>query len=170
MDLQIRVLTEKDAGELFRLRCQSLLAAPEVFLASPGDDLVSSEDAARELLMRGGDAAVFGAFADGLQGMLGLYRATHLKSAHKIHLWGMFVLPQWRRRGVGGALLHAAIAHARTLPGVSSVHLGVSGAAPAARRLYERAGFTVWGVEREAIRLDGRSFDEHHMVMRVSAD
>ncbi len=170
MDLKIRVLTDKDAGEFFRLRCQSLLAVPEAFLASPGDDLVSSEDAARELLRRGLDAAVFGACTDGLHGMLGLYRARHLKCAHKIHLWGMFVLPEWRRQGIGNALLHAAIAHARALQGVSSVHLSVSGATAAAERLYQRAGFAVWGLEPEAIRFDGRSFDEHHMVMKVSAD
>jgi|SRR5208282_4622255 len=170
MGLQVRVLTEGDASALFRLRRESLLDAPPAFLASPGDDLVSSEDAARELLMRGGDAAVFGASTDGLHGMVGLYRDRHLKSAHRIHLWGMFVQPEWRRQGVGGALLDAAIGHARTLKGVSSLHLSVSDAAPAARRLYEQSGFTVWGVERDAIRFEGRSFDEYHMAMEMRSD
>jgi GNAT superfamily N-acetyltransferase len=167
MDVLIRQLTESDAAELLALRGSSLLAAPYAFLASPGDDMLSSEAAARDLLRRGGDAAVFAAELGGLHAMVGLFRGRHLKSAHKIHVWGMFVQPQWRRQGLGRALLDAAIRHARTLPGLSSMHLSVSGAAPGALRLYQQAGFTVWGVEPDAICLDGRCFDEHHMIMRM---
>jgi GNAT superfamily N-acetyltransferase len=169
MDRRIRQLTERDAVELFALRRESLLDAPCAFLASPGDDMVSSEEAARELLRRGVDAAVYGAYTDTLNGMVGLYRDRHLKSAHKIYVWGMYVRPQWRRQGLGRALLDAAIGHARTLPGLSAVHLSVSGAAPAALSLYAQTGFTVWGVEPNAIRLEGRCFDEHHMLIRMQS-
>src|SRR5271166_6005205 len=161
MDVQIRVLTEQDAGELFRLRRLALLDAPDAFLAAPEDDLYASESATREQLRRGSDAAVFGAYTEGLAGMLGLYRASHVKSAHKAFLWGMFVLPASRRRGLGRALLDAAIAHARTRTGIAAVHLSVSSGATAARRLYEQAGFRVWGTERDAIRVGRRSFDEY---------
>jgi len=102
--------------------------------------------------------------------MLGLYRASHVKSAHKAFLWGMFVLPASRRRGLGRALLDAAIAHARTRTGIAAVHLSVSSGATAARRLYEQAGFRVWGTERDAIRVGRRSFDEYHMVKRFAPD
>jgi RimJ/RimL family protein N-acetyltransferase len=64
--------------------------------------------------------------------------------------------------------VHAALDHARTLPGTSWVHLAVSEAAPEARRLYERAGFTVWGTEPDALRHDGRTVVEHHMAFRIS--
>ncbi len=50
MTLEIRILTPSDAGELFRLRRSSLLDSPLAFLASPEDDLASSEAAVRELL------------------------------------------------------------------------------------------------------------------------
>ena len=110
---------------------------------------------------------VIGAFDPGLVGAIGLHRDRHRKAAHKVHLWGMYVTPGHRHRGVGAALLDAVLAHAATLPGVDAVRLTVSDAAPAARRLYERAGFHVWGTEPEALRYEGRSVVEHHMARRV---
>lgn len=110
---------------------------------------------------------IFGAFDPHLVGVVGLYRDRHRKSAHKVHVWGMYVAPGHRGRGIAAALVHAALDHARTLPGAAWVHLAVSEAAPAARRLYERAGFTVWGTEPEALRHDGRSAVEHHMALRL---
>jgi RimJ/RimL family protein N-acetyltransferase len=47
------------------------------------------------------------------------------------------------------------------------VHLSVSDATPAARRLYERAGFEVWGSEPDALRYEGESHLEHHMLLRL---
>jgi ribosomal protein S18 acetylase RimI-like enzyme len=59
----------------------------------------------------------------------------------------MYVTPHHRRQGVASELLYAALRNAVTMPGVTWVHLKVSSAAPEAQRLYERAGFRVWGVE-----------------------
>ncbi|MFL6603543.1 MAG: GNAT family N-acetyltransferase [Steroidobacteraceae bacterium] len=163
MTAQIRILTEGDAGELFRLRHSALLDSPLAFLASPEDDLASSEAAVRGLLKPQRESVVFGAYTQGLVGMLGLYRANQRKAAHKANLWGMFVVAVCRQQGVGIRLLDAAICYARTLDGVTSVHLSVSESAAAARRLYEKAGFQTWGVEPDAIRFENRSDGERHM-------
>jgi ribosomal protein S18 acetylase RimI-like enzyme len=165
--LEIRILNQGDAGELFRLRRSALLDSPRAFLASPEDDLASSEAAVRELLDPGRKSVVFGAHKPGLVGMLGLYRATQRKAAHKVNLWGMFVLPTCRGQGLAAQLLNAAIRYARTLDGVRSVHLSVSESAVAARRLYEKAGFETWGVEPDAIRFEGRSDGELHMRLSL---
>ena len=79
----------------------------------------------------------------------------------------MYVTPAFRRQGLAAALLAAAIAHARTLPGVDWLHLSVTSAAPDARRLYERAGFQLWGSEPDALRVDGQMVDEHHLALRL---
>src|SRR5437879_3736455 len=76
---------------------------------------------------------------------LGLYRSNQRKAAHKANFWGMFVLPDCRGQGVAVRLLDAAIRYARTLDGVTSVHLSVSESAVAAQHLYEKAGFQTWG-------------------------
>ena len=66
MMLEIRTLNQDDAGELFRLRRNALLDAPLAFLASPEDDLASSEATVRELLKPQRDSVVFGAYTHGL--------------------------------------------------------------------------------------------------------
>jgi ribosomal protein S18 acetylase RimI-like enzyme len=167
MTPQIRILNETDADELFRLRRRALLDSPFAFISSPEDDMASSENAVREMLTRAPDSIVLGAQAEQLVGMLGLYRSTHLKTAHKVHFWGMFVAPEWRGKKLGEQLLDAAIRHARTLEGVTCIQLGVSQSAIGARRLYEKAGFRVWGVEPEAIRFQNRSECEHHMWLAL---
>lgn len=170
MTPQIRILNEDDAGELFRLRRHALEDSPLAFLASPEDDLASSEAAVRELLKPRRESVVFGAYTQGLVGMLGLSRANQRKAAHKIRLWGMFVLPACRGQGLGMQLLAAAIRYARSLDGVASVHLSVSDSAPAARHLYERAGFETWGVEPDAVRFEASSASERHMRLLLGVD
>src|SRR4051812_15946761 len=167
MTAQIRILNEDDAGELFRLRRSALLDSPMAFLASPEDDMASSEAAVRGLLKPQRDAVVFGAYTQGLIGMLGLYCSKQRKAAHKANLWGMFVAPACRQQGVSIQLLDAAIGYARTLDGVTSVHLSVSESATAARRAYERVGFETWGIEPDAVRFENRSENEHHMRLSL---
>jgi RimJ/RimL family protein N-acetyltransferase len=163
----IRTLAAADAEAYLELRRLALLDAPEAFEASPEDDLVATVEAFREQLRRGPDSVVIGAFRERLVGMVGLYRDRHRKSAHKLHLWGMYVAPEQRRGGIAAKLLASALEHARTVPGVEWVQLSVSAAAPAARRLYERAGFREWGSEPDALRVGGETFVEHHLALRL---
>ena len=58
----------------------------------------------------------------------------------------------------------AAVTHAGTLAGVTHVNLSVSESAPGAQRLYESAGFAVWGTEPDAMCVDGRLLAERHLV------
>lgn len=163
----IRELRDGDIEAYVELRREALRASPLAFAASPDDDLVSSVEAVREQLRHAPESTILGAFRPGLVGAVGLYRDRHVKSSHKMHLWGMYVDPGHRRQGVGTELLEAALRHAAALPGVSWVHLAVSSAAPEARRLYERAGFCLWGTEPEAIRHRGRAAVEHHMALHL---
>lgn len=163
----IRILGADDAQGYLVLRRRALVDAPGAFAASPEDDLIATVELFREQLQRGPDSVVIGAFREQLVGMVGLYRDRHRKSAHTLHLWGMYVAPEDRRRGTGTQLLAAALEHARTVPGVEWVRLSVSAAAPGAQRLYERAGFRVWGSEPDALRVGGEAHVEHHMALRL---
>jgi len=163
----IRPLTQADAGALASLRRASLLEVPLAFASSPEDDLVAEEDALREYLRGFPDQFVAGALEPDLVGMAGLFRDRHRKAAHRVHVWGMYVTPSHRGRGLGEALLRATLDHARALPGVEQVHLTVSSAAPAARRLYERCGFEPWGTEPDALRHGGESVSDCHMMLAL---
>jgi ribosomal protein S18 acetylase RimI-like enzyme len=79
----------------------------------------------------------------------------------------MYVAPHVRRRGVGAALLGALIGHARSLPGLEWLQLGVGVHNEEARALYQTHGFRPWGIDRDALRVDGRSVDELRMRLRL---
>ncbi|HET7182769.1 MAG TPA: GNAT family N-acetyltransferase [Candidatus Limnocylindrales bacterium] len=61
---------------------------------------------------------------------------------------GIAVAPDWRGRGVGTALLRAGEAWARE-QGAERMSLWVDGFNTGARRLYERMGYTAWGLEMD---------------------
>lgn len=169
-DVAIRALREEEAEAYVALRRESLREAPLAFAASPEVDGASQPETVRARLRAAPDAVILGAFAaqDGaLVGAAGVRREPGGKASHKAHLWGMYVAPASRRRGIGAALLQAAVAHAQTLPGVAWLELGVSTAAPEARRLYEAVGFRAWGEEPDALRHGGESVSELHMTLRL---
>src|SRR5215510_6013803 len=139
---KIRALAPDDGAALIALRREALLDSPFAFGASPEDDQGFSPEAVRASLSNSGHSVVLGAFADeALVGMVGVFQMNRRKANHKALVWGMYVTPAARRTGVGAALLSAAIARARSWPGVLQVHLAVSETTPGARRLYEHAGF-----------------------------
>lgn len=156
----IRPVQEGDLGAYAALRRRALAEEPLAFAASPETDVVVQ-------IGKAPDWILFGAFDGELVGSAGLIRSRHPKAAHKMHLWGMYVAATHRRQGIATLLLEAAIAHARATPGVDWLQLGVTSDAAAAKRVYERAGFAVWGVEADALRYEGRAVVEEHMALRV---
>jgi RimJ/RimL family protein N-acetyltransferase len=166
----VRTLQAADAEALIALRKEALESEPLAFAASVEDDRLLSLEFARSLLAGSAESVVLGFWGDGsLVGMVGIYRPRTVKSRHKAQIWGMYVRPAYRRRGVGIGLLRSAIEQARKWPGVTQVHLAVALPAEAARSLYERAGFREWGLEPRARAWAGRFVDERHMVLDLTA-
>jgi ribosomal protein S18 acetylase RimI-like enzyme len=163
----IRRLGLDDVEAYLELRRRALEDAPLAFSASPDDDLLADAAAVREQLRRAPDSVLVGAFEARLVGIVGLFRDRHLKMAHKAYVWGLSVEPAARGRGLGSALVAAAIAHARSLSEVCWVQLSVSSPAGGARSLCQRHGFRVWGTEPDALRFGGRSVVEYHMALEL---
>lgn len=161
----IRKLAEADLDAYIALRQRALRECPLAFSSSAENDFASSRESLLPQIARAPEWMLFGAFDDALVGSVGLFRARHAKAAHRMQLWGMYVAPAARGRGFGAQLLDAAVAHAREL-GAAWVDLSVTSAADAARRLYERAGFVLWGTQGDALRHEGHVADEHHMALR----
>ncbi|HEY6863710.1 MAG TPA: GNAT family N-acetyltransferase [Burkholderiales bacterium] len=68
---------------------------------------------------------------------------------------GMGVLASHRGRGIGRELLRATLENAHEM-GLTRVELTVREPNARARELYEKAGFAVEGLKRNAVRVDGR--------------
>lgn len=154
--ISIRMLDGNDAENFQRLRLHGLQTAPEAFGSSYEDEIGVAIDDLRQRL----DArpnAVFGAFAgDELVGVAGFAGNTKTKQKHKGLLWGVFVDPQWRGHNLGKRLTLAVIEHARLH--VDTLHATVMASNASARALYLGLGFIIFGVEEDALRIDGKSY------------
>jgi ribosomal protein S18 acetylase RimI-like enzyme len=92
-------------------------------------------------LIAGGDTTVLLA-GDGPDGLVVLrFRAAIWSSGLECYLAELYVTPAARGRGLGRALVEAALREAR-LRGADSMDIGVDEPDLVARRLYESLGFT----------------------------
>jgi len=171
--ITIRILDSADAAQFQRLRLQALQESPTAFASSFADEAATplSEIAVR--LKPDPDWSwVLGASADSqeLVGMVGFRRDRGLKHNHKAMLWGMYVAPENRGRGVGRRLVEEFMARARAIDGLRQVKLTVNPAQIAATRLYSSLGFQRFGREPDAFKVGDRFFDEDYMILRVRGD
>jgi RimJ/RimL family protein N-acetyltransferase len=82
-------------------------------------------------------------------------------------IWGVYVRPAYRKRGVARAVFRTLLERARMQEGLEQIVLTVAVDHPAAKRLYQSLGFEVFGHERHALKVDGAYVDEDHMVLWV---
>jgi RimJ/RimL family protein N-acetyltransferase len=110
--------------------------------------------------------AAFGAFVESeLVASAAVAWPSKLPSSrHKTNLWGVFVAPSHRGRGIGRKVVSKAVRHAFE-NGVRRVNLQVFVPNPEAVQLYFALGFVEYGREPEAICLDGRYYDGIHMSL-----
>jgi len=168
--MTVRQLRADDATVYQALRLFALEESPEAFSASYSDEAKRSpaEIIARATPALDGSRCVFGAFVgDRLAGFLAFVCPERPKLHHWAELAGMYVAPEFRRRGLGGALVDAALAHARDLSGLRQVRLVVNATNLPARSLYQSRGFKCVGVEPEALCVEGRYYDLEVYVLRL---
>ena len=155
-DVHLRLLGPDDAERFQRLRLRGLQNTPEAFGTTYEEDLALPLAVVAERLQPArapAGRAVVGAFLDGvLVGFAGCMQEPKRKSRHKAVVWGTYVAPEARGRGVGRRLLERLIGEARGWDGVERLTLSVVERAHAARRLYAALGFEPFGREPDAFR------------------
>lgn len=168
--MQIRLLDRSDAQAYQALRLLALRESPTAFSASHADEVGRSIDevAARIAPATNGLVCTWGSFEqDALAGFVAVIHPQRAKLRHCVELAGMYIAPPSRRRGLGHALLRAVVDHARSLPGVRQIKLGVNATNEAAKALYRSAGFQSYGMEPDALNVDGIFYAEEHYMLRI---
>jgi hypothetical protein len=161
----IRRLTPSDAAAFQVLRLQGLQESPSAFSSSYEEECGRPLEAVANRLEHNSARAAFAAFDDGKPvGVIGLGEEGGRKLAHKRVVWGMYVAPSHRGRGIAKRLLREALQFAASMPGVRQVNLGVNVANAPALRLYESMGFKPFGIEHDALLIDG---EFHHEMLMV---
>ncbi|HEY4406959.1 MAG TPA: GNAT family N-acetyltransferase [Xanthobacteraceae bacterium] len=163
-DVDIRRLTQADAALYRDIRLEALSANPEAFGSTFEAENAQPLSAFATTL---GNAAVLGAFRDATLVAIAGFAVQHgQKMAHKGVIWGMYVKPGARRARIGRQLVEAILDLARQR--VELIQLTVVKNNEPARRLYASLGFLEYGMEKKALKQDGRYYDEILMAKDLS--
>jgi ribosomal protein S18 acetylase RimI-like enzyme len=101
-----------------------------------------------------------------LAGMMVIVRGDSPKTAHNANIYSVYVDPSARGHGLGDGLMRACLEWAER-QAVRLLKLSVVASNASALKLYLRHGFVVYGVEPEALLVEGRYHDELLLVLRL---
>ncbi|QFP75911.1 GNAT family N-acetyltransferase [Deinococcus sp. AJ005] len=163
----IRLLTGADAAVYREVRLAALRSDPNAFITTAAEFESRTLESITAQLTPQPTFVTFGAFVGNeLVGLLSLGREERPRLKHRANIFGVSVSPAARGQGCADALMRAGLAHARGWDGVTSIHLSVTETQTAARCLYERYGFQVWGTQPDAVQDDeGHALTEHHLCL-----
>ena len=166
----IRLAEAGDAARLRALRLEALADAPIAFAAdydrTEAEPLSFWIQRINERTQGNQSAICVAEVGEALIGMIGLVRGHWQKTEHGGIIWGVYVQPAWRGLHIAEALIEGCIAWGRSL-GMTVVKLGVMTANAPAIRCYLRCGFSVYGVDPQAICYNGVMYDELLMAKNI---
>lgn len=161
----IRVLNTQDADIYQELRLEALRANPEAFGSTyEREAAFTTEEICQRIAPEEGKFTL-GAFIEGrLAGIVTFVRESGPKTRHKSNIYGMYVSAAYRGKGIGRQLLEELIKETRKLDGVEQIALTVVQDNERAKALYAHMGFTVFGIEKNALKINEIYYDEEWMV------
>jgi ribosomal protein S18 acetylase RimI-like enzyme len=163
-EIEIRRLSPVEAAVYRTLRLEALRTAPAAYSSTYAFEHDQPLSWFADRLTQ---STVFGALiGDDLVGIAAFVAKQGEKEKHKGLLVGMYVRPSARRRGIGRLLAAAVIDHARSR--VEILLLSVIAGNDAARRLYASLGFAAYGVEKNALKQNGRYWDDVLMALPLT--
>ena len=144
--LTVRRFTSDEWRTYKELRLRALADSPDAFGSTLAAEQASTDEQWSARLTRGvmsnADLPLVAEVSDRSVGLA--WAKIDESKQSVVHLYQMWVAVNFRRRGAGQMLLHAAIAWARA-SNAEAIVLAVSCGDTAASRLYARAGFTPVG-------------------------
>jgi len=164
--MNIRVINADDAGAFSTLRQEVTRENPVQMGLTYEEELTRSLDDFRSQLSFTHPNAMFGCFVEGelvATAAVG-YTSKFPSSRHKMVMWGVFTSPRYRRQGLSRRVVEQAIQHAFG-NGVHRVNLQVYLPNEPAINLYKSIGFVQYGIEPEAVYMNGQYHDGVHMTL-----
>ena len=160
--ISIRTLTSIDAALWKEFRLHALQESPLAFGSTYQEEIVFTDMQWVQQLEK---ATIFGAFSgDQLVGCAGFRVHEMLQMKHRGFFFGMYVLPEFRGKGIAGELLRMLIVYAKTQ--VIQLHCGVKLINESAIALYKKHGFVRYLIEPRSIKVGDTYYDDTWMVLK----
>ncbi|WP_019636522.1 GNAT family N-acetyltransferase [Paenibacillus fonticola] len=164
--IQIKNITQEQAGAFWELRLEALRTHPEAFYTSYEDSVQTPLEEVAKRIKNEPDDYILGAFAKNGQivGITGFRRGQGMKFKHKGMIWGVYVAPDYRGKGIAKQLLQEVLKRGEDLEGLKQINLSVVTINQAAAGLYKKLGFQIYGVEKNALEYNDQGYDEEYMT------
>lgn len=166
--MRIREVEETDAEALLALH-RALDQETAFMLVEPGErspDIEVERERIRSVRSRPNQTLLVADVGDRLAGYVAVLGGPYRRNRHAAHLV-IGVLEEFSGRGIGGALLDAAVFRAASA-GLHRLELTVMAHNDRAIRLYERKGFLREGIRRHSLRVRDAWVDEVFMARLLS--
>jgi ribosomal protein S18 acetylase RimI-like enzyme len=167
--MEIRFLTPDDSTEYWRLRLEMLEGEPQAFSSSAEEHRsLDLDELRRRIGSVDAEQFIVGAFEGSrLLGAAGFHRDKGRKTRHKGRIWGVYVSPAERGRGLARKILETLLQRASTMGGLEQILLSVAATQTPALHLYQSLGFEPWGCEPRGLRSGDQYIDEHYMILQL---
>jgi RimJ/RimL family protein N-acetyltransferase len=163
--MNYRTLDINDFESYNEIRKISLDTYPEAFLSSNEEENSIRKERFYSTIKNEFNF-IMGAFDENkLVGIISVIRENRKKANHKAGIYGMFLKPEYQGKGIAKELLDISLKKLFEIKDIQKVNLSVNASNEKAINLYEKSGFNPYGIERNAICIDDKYYDEILMVL-----
>jgi GNAT superfamily N-acetyltransferase len=165
-EIKLTTLGPDDWLDFKTLRLEALRSEPAAFSSTHAETILRSDESWRQWLANPRCIVLMATVGTIQAGIVGAYLGSDDGDRSVAIVFGMYVAPPFRDRGVGKLLLSSLLDVVSGDPDILTIRLWVTETQVAARRLYEAAGFRVVGRDAVQVQSDGELHDE--LVMERS--
>ena len=164
LNVKIKILSVDESNDFRTIRLSALEKSPEMFgstyIAEVEKPLVFFKSCLSS-------STVFGAYyKNKIIGLATLTQENGIKFSHKASLSSVFIEPEFQEKGVASILLSAIIEYSEKH--VEQILLTVADDNKPAIHLYKKFGFETYGIETQAMKVNGQYTDEILMKRFIS--
>ena len=164
LNVKIKILNVDESNDFRTIRLSALEKSPEMFgstyIAEVEKPLVFFKNCLSS-------STVFGAYyKNKIIGLATLTQENGIKFSHKASLSSVFIEPEFQKKGVASILLSAIIEYSEKH--VEQILLTVADDNKPAIHLYKKFGFETYGIETQAMKVNGQYTDEILMKRFIS--
>lgn len=165
-EIRIKNIKEEQAEEFWKIRLESLKVSPEAFGTSYEDSVATPISEVVKKIKNEQDEYILGAFTedDRIIGIVGFRKGQGMKFKHKGMVWGVYVSPEYRGKGIGKSLMEEVINRGKEIEELKQINLSVITVNRSTVELYKKLGFESYGIEKNALEYLGEAYDEEHMT------
>lgn len=166
--IEIVMLPPSSWQEYKALRLRALKTEPQAFSSSYEREVAYPDDKWQQRLRdveSGKSWIFFGKLNDKLVGMTGAYRDEEDIQNHQVWLWGVYVDPEARRKGIAKLLMEKILGELKGHSDIAIVKVGVNVDQESAKKLYEKFGFKA--TETELLVL-GDGLEHEELILELT--